>query len=112
METQEPTFKILHITFPNGTTNTVPLNRENKKHYTEYGTWLTKDKREKYKVEERELTLDEAVALGISEAIQIKFPPVKKASQGSNDDVMKMLVAQNAKLMEMLEEKNKQTQKK
>lgn len=101
--TKEPTFKVLLITQPDGTSKHVPLNRENKQHYTEYGTWLTKAKQEKYKVEEVELTLDEAVAIGMSEAIQIKYPP-KQAKQ-QNNDFMATLIEQNKLLMQLLSQR-------
>jgi len=96
---KEQTFKALRITQPDGSTKTVPANRENKKHFAEYGTWLTKAKQEKYKVEEVELTLDEAVTEGISQAIEIKFPPKRaKAAAAANTEMMAQLLQQNAEM--------------
>lgn len=91
-----PTFKQLKITQPNGSVKYVPLNPMTKQHYTEHSKWISPAKREKYKVEEVELSLDEAVEIGISEAIQVKFPPKKKSNTNSSDALVALLAEQMA----------------
>ncbi len=102
-QTQEPTFRMLKITSYKGVVNYVPLNRDNKEYYHRKKTALTGEKREKQKIEEVTLSLDEAVELGISEAHQIKFPMRKK--KDPNADLIAALSEQNKLLMQMLADK-------
>ena len=109
--TPTPKFKQLKITNSRGVVTFIPNNTMNRQHHDEHYRALTAAKKEKYKIQEVELELDEAVEIGIAEAIQIKRPPVRKGqvvANAGNDAVMKMLVEQNQKLMEMLEAKNEQ----
>jgi hypothetical protein len=100
-ETKEPTFKRLKITDTRGNVNYVPLNKQNEKFYTEHKSKLTSEKREKFKIEEVELSLQEASDMGIYEAYEILHPPKKK---GQNNDlsVVDLLMKQNQTLMERL----------
>lgn len=97
-----PTFKQLKITETNGSVKYVPLNPITKQHYTEHSKWLSKEKKEKYKVEEVELSLDEAVKIGISEAIQTKFPPKQRNQNDADSSIVAMLLKQNQELAERL----------
>ena len=107
METNPTLFKLLKITNVRGEVNYFPLNRTNKQFHETYKRSLNSEKREKYKVEEVELTTEEAAALGIGEAHAILYPPTRKGQpNAANNNIMEMLIAQNAKLMEMLEAKN------
>lgn len=102
----ENIFKRLKVTNYDGVVNYMPFNKINLDfHKGRKARILDKSKREKYLVEEVNLTIDEAVELGISEAIQVKYPPAKRKQQTDNSDVVAMLLAQNAKLMGMLEDK-------
>ena len=106
METNPTLFKLLKITNVRGEVNYFPLNRTNKQFHETYKRSLNSEKREKYKVEEVELTTEEAAALGIAEAHAILYPPTRKGQpNAANTNIMEMLIAQNAKLMEMLTEK-------
>ena len=106
METNPTLFKLLKITNVRGEVNYFPLNRTNKQFHETYKRSLNSEKREKYKVEEVELTTEEAAALGIAEAHAILYPPTRKGQpNATSNNIMEMLIAQNAKLMEMLTEK-------
>jgi hypothetical protein len=107
--TKEPTFKLLKITNAHGVVNYIPDNRMNRNHHETFKKALSKEKREKYLIEEETFTTQEASDLGVAEAYYILHPPAKKQvanNNSGNDAVMKMLVEQNQKLMEMLEAKN------
>lgn len=110
METQTPTFKLLKITNHDGTVNHVPLNRTNLNFYTEKKNSISHQKREKYLIEEVNLSLDEAVKLGVSEAVQTKFPP--KQRKDPNADLIAALTQQNQLLMQMLADKQETPKKK
>jgi hypothetical protein len=100
-ETKEPTFKRLKITGTKGEINYVPFNQQNVKFYTEHKAKLTPEKREKFKIEEVELSLEEAAEMGIYEAYEILHPP-KKKGQSNELSVVDLLMKQNQTLMERL----------
>ena len=107
METNPTLFKLLKITNVRNEVNYFPLNRTNKQFHETYKRSLSNEKREKYKVEEVELTTEQAAELGVAEAHSILYPPTRKGQpNAANTNIMEMLIAQNAKLMEMLESKN------
>ena len=117
-ETNVPTFKLLKITNAHGVVNYIPDNRMNRNHHETFKKALSKEKREKYLIEEVILDVNEASDLGVAEAYYILNPPAKKqaAQNNSNDSaVMKMLMEQNQMLMERLaviESQNPKTPKK
>ena len=113
METNPTLFKLLKITNVRNEVNYFPLNRTNKQFHETYKRSLSNEKREKYKVEEVELTTEQAAELGVAEAHSILYPPTRKGQpNAANTNIMEMLIAQNAKLMEMLESKNETTKPK
>jgi hypothetical protein len=113
METNPTLFKLLKITNVRNEVNYFPLNRTNKQFHETYNRSLSNEKREKYKVEEVELTTEQAAELGVAEAHSILYPPTRKGQpNAANTNIMEMLIAQNAKLMEMLEAKNETTKPK
>jgi hypothetical protein len=108
METN-PTFKQLKITNSHGIVNYVPNNKTNFNHHEAHKRALSKEKRDKYLIEEVELSVEQAAEIGIAEAYNILNPPAKKAAQqaaqqaaGNNDSIIKMLMEQNQLLMERL----------
>jgi hypothetical protein len=117
-ETNVPTFKLLKITNAHGVVNYIPDNRMNRNHHETFKKALSKEKREKYLIEEVILYVNEASDLGVAEAYYILNPPAKKQAanaSGTSDAVMKMLMEQNQMLMERLaviESQNPKTPKK
>jgi len=117
-ETNVSTFKLLKITNAHGVLNYIPDNRMNRNHHETFKKALSKEKREKYLIEEVILDVNEAAALGVAEAYYILNPPAKKQganASGTSDAVMKMLMEQNQMLMERLaviESQNPKTPKK
>jgi hypothetical protein len=117
-ETNAPTFKLLKITNAHGVVNYIPDNRMNRTHHETFKKALSKEKREKYLIEDVVLDVNEAAALGVAEAYYILNPPAKKQAanaSGTSDAVMKMLMEQNQMLMERLaviESQTPKTQKK
>jgi hypothetical protein len=117
-ETNVPTFKLLKITNAHGVVNYIPDNRMNRNHHETFKKALSKEKREKYLIEEVILDVNEASDLGVAEAYYILNPPAKKQAanaSGTSDAVMKMLMEQNQMLMERLaviESQNPKTPKK
>jgi antitoxin component HigA of HigAB toxin-antitoxin module len=104
METN-PTFKQLKITNSHGIVNYIPNNKTNFNHHETHKRALSKEKRDKYLIEEVELSVEQAAEIGIAEAYNILNPPAKKAAQqaaGNNDSIIKMLMEQNQLLMERL----------
>lgn len=101
--TQTKKYKLLLITDARGNEKHVPFNITNKRFYEDYRTTLSKDKREKYKIEEVLLTAEEAAAIGVAEAHAELYPVQRKgqASQQSND-IVAMLLKQNQELAERL----------
>lgn len=101
--TQTKKYKLLLITDARGNEKHVPLNKTNKDFYTAYKSTLSKDKREKYKIEEVEMTAEEAAAIGVAEAHAELYPVQRKGqvSQQSND-IVAMLLKQNQELAERL----------
>lgn len=97
------TIKRLKITDAKGNEKTIPATNGNKKFYEEHRNSLTREKKEKYKIEEIEFTIEEAAELGIYEAYEKLNPPTKKGavSQQSND-IVAMLMKQNQDLAERL----------
>jgi hypothetical protein len=113
-ETNAPTFKLLKITNAHGVVNYIPDNRMNRNHHETFKKALSKEKREKYLIEEVILDVNEASDLGVAEAYYILNPPAKKqvANQsGTSDAVVKMLMEQNQMLMERLAVIESQTPK-
>jgi hypothetical protein len=113
-ETNVPTFKLLKITNAHGVVNYIPDNRMNRNHHETFKKALSKEKREKYLIEEVVLTTEEASDLGVAEAYYILNPPAKKQAanaSGTSDVVMKMLMEQNQMLMERLAVIESQTPK-
>jgi hypothetical protein len=113
-ETNAPTFKLLKITNAHGVVNYIPDNRMNRNHHETFKKALSKEKREKYLIEEVVLTTEEASDLGVAEAYYILNPPAKKQAanaSGTSDAVMKMLMEQNQMLMERLAVIESQTPK-
>jgi len=79
--------------------NYFPLNRTNKQIHETYKRSLLYEKRDKYKVEEVNLTVEEAAAVGVAEAYQILNPPKnKKQIANSQNDMMAQLLQQNAEM--------------
>ena len=113
-ETNVPTFKLLKITNAHGVVNYIPDNRMNRNHHETFKKALSKEKREKYLIEEVILNVNEASDLGVAEAYYILNPPAKKQvaqSNGGDSAVMKMLMEQNQMLMERLAVIESQTPK-
>ena len=113
-ETNVPTFKLLKITNAHGVVNYIPDNRMNRTHHETFKKALSKEKREKYLIEEVLLTTEEASDLGVAEAYYILNPPAKKQvaqNNGGDSAVMKMLMEQNQMLMERLAVIESQTPK-
>lgn len=113
MTQEEKKFKLLKITDTKGNCNYVPFNNSNVQFYREHKQKLTREKQEKFSIEEVELSVEEAAAIGVFEAHQILNPPKKRgeASQQSND-IVAMLMKQNQELAERLaviESVNKET---
>ena len=102
--TTEPKFKLLKITNAHGVVNYIPDNRMNRNHHETFKKALSKEKREKYLIEDVVLDVNEASDLGVAEAYYILNPPAKKQTQtgGTDSAVMKMLMEQNQMLMERL----------
>jgi len=97
------TFKLLKITDTNGVSKHVPFNRANKEHFEAHRRALSRDKQSKYLIEEVELSIDEAAEIGIAEAHNKKYPPVRKGQQPqANTDIIAMLMKQNQDLAERL----------
>jgi hypothetical protein len=94
--TTEPKFKLLKITNAHGVVNYIPDNRMNRNHHETFKKALSKEKREKYLIEEVVLTTEEASDLGVAEAYYILHPPAKKQAAQSNSG--------NGELMELLKE--------
>jgi hypothetical protein len=103
-EQKEPTFKRLKITNHNGDVNYIPLNKMNKRYHEERLRKVSFEKRAKCKIEEVELSLDEAVELGVSEAIQIKTPP-RKRKQAADTEMLTMMLQQQMQLNQQLSER-------
>ena len=92
-----PTFKLLKITNAHGVVNYIPDNRMNRNHHETFKKALSKEKREKYLIEDVVLDVNEAAALGVAEAYYILNPPAKKqAAQNNsgNDALVGLLAAQ------------------
>ena len=112
--TTEPKFKLLKITNAHGVVNYIPDNRMNRNHHETFKKALSKEKREKYLIEEVILDVNEASDLGVAEAYYILNPPAKKQvaqNNGGDSAVMKMLMEQNQMLMERLAVIESQTPK-
>lgn len=101
--TQTKKYKLLLITDARGNKKHVPSNPSNKSFYNAYKSTLSKDKREKYTIEEVELTVDEAAEIGVAEAHAEKYPVVRKGQQSQqSNDIVAMLLKQNQELAERL----------
>jgi hypothetical protein len=95
-------FKLLLITDTRGIQKHVPFNKANKDYYTAYKSTLTKDKREKYLIEEVDLSIEEAAAIGIAEAYSELYPVQRKQQSNQSNDIVAMLLKQNQELAERL----------
>ena len=106
--TPTPTFKLLKITNAHGVVNYIPDNRMNRNHHDTFKKALSKEKREKYQIEEVLLSTQEASDLGVAEAYYILHPPAKKQQAQNNsgsDELIKLLGSQieaNQKKDEMI----------
>lgn len=99
------TFKLLKITLPKGDVNYIPNNSINREFHNERKRNVIREKQEKYLIEEVELSVEEAAAIGVAEAIQILNPPkAKKSTQLDNTNTtIELLLQQNKMLMARLE---------
>lgn len=100
--TQTKKYRLLLITDARGNTKHVPHNPSNKQFYEAYRSTLSKDKREKFKIETVELTVDEAAAIGVAEAYAEKYPVQSKNQPQQSNDIVAMLMKQNQELAERL----------
>ncbi len=99
--------KLIKVTEVKGSVNFYPHNRQNLQFYTNKKESLSKEKKEKYQVEEVELTEDEAKELGFFEGVQTIQKKV------TTTDLMQQMMEQNAQmakqnaqLIALLSEKN------
>ncbi len=95
--TSEKKFKQLKVTNHKGVTNYQPLNAINKAWHEKQRRLLDREKREKYIIEEVELTAQEAAEIGVSEAIQFLNPPKQKTNQSAGTDALVALLAEQMK---------------
>lgn len=95
------TYKALKITRPNGSVNYHPDNKTNLRFHTEKKRSLSREKKEKYLIEQVKLTLEEAAELGFDEAKVILNPP-KAKKQIDTNEMFAQLLEQNQQLINAL----------
>lgn len=93
--------KVLKVTLPRGTTQFIPFNTANLTHHQQKKRFCSREKQEKYLIEEVTLSWEEAAELGFSEAIQKLSPPKKTEAQQTNE-TLAALLKQNAELIAAL----------
>jgi len=93
--------KILKVTLPDGVSQFIPFNRTNLDYHTTRRRYVSREKQERYFIEEVVVSWKEAAELGFSEAIQKLSPPKKTEAQQTNE-TLTALLKQNAELIAAL----------
>ena len=101
IDKENGTMTLLKVTRPSGHVNYHPNNALNKRFHTEKRRLVSKEKREKYLIEEVTFTLKEAAALGFDEALTIVSPP-KAKQRVETSDMFAALMRQNQELIAAL----------
>ena len=107
-------YKAIKVTTTRGVENYIPYNKVNLELHEKFKSNLSNEKKDKYKVEIIDLTIDEASNLGFAEAYQILNPPQSKLAPKENTSMIELLMKQNQELAERLakmEEKNDKPKK-
>ena len=107
-------YNALKITNAKGVTQYIPNNPINRDLHTTFRSNLNQEKKEKYKIEEVNLSLEEASELGFAEAHQLLNPPKNKLAPKENTSMIELLMKQNQELAERLakmEEKSSKPKK-
>lgn len=107
-------YKAIKVTTTRGIENYIPFNKVNLDLHEKFKSNLSNEKKEKYKIEVIELTIEEAANLGFAEAYQIINPPKGKSEPKENTTMIELLMKQNQDLAERLakmEEKNDKPKK-
>jgi len=95
--------KLLKITNTKGDVNHYPYNKVNLDFHKTWKSNLSQHKQAIYKVEEIELTDEEAAELGFAEAIAKLSPAKTRNTNKENTNVIELLMQQNKMLMDRLE---------
>jgi hypothetical protein len=95
-------YKAIKVTTTRGVENYLPYNKVNLDLHEKFKSNLSNEKKEKYKIEVIELTIEEAANLGFAEAYQIINPPKGKSEPKENTTIIELLMKQNQDLAERL----------
>ena len=95
--------KLLKITNTKGDVNYYPHNRVNLDFHKTWKSNLTSHKQSLYKIEEVDLSNEEAAELGFAEAVAAINPTKSRGTNKENSNVIELLIQQNKMLMDRLE---------
>ncbi len=95
-------FKAIKVTNTRGVVNYIPHNKTNIDLHEKFKSNLSSEKKEKYKIEVVNLTIEEASILGFAEAYQILNPPKNKVAPKESTSMIELLMKQNQDLAERL----------
>lgn len=101
IDKEKGTMTVLKVTRPSGHVNYHPNNPINRKFHNEKRKNCSKEKKEKYLIEEVTLTLKEAAELGFDEALVVLNPPKAKQNLDTSEAIL-MLMKQNQELISAL----------
>ena len=95
--------KLLKITNTKGDVNYYPHNKVNLDFHKTWKSNLTSHKQSLYKIEEVDLSNEEAAELGFAEAVAAINPTKSRGTNKENSNVIELLIQQNKMLMDRLE---------
>lgn len=95
--------KLLKITNTKGDVNYYPHNKVNLDFHKTWKSNLTSHKQSLYKIEEVDLSNEEAAELGFAEAVATINPTKSRGTNKENSNVIELLIQQNKMLMDRLE---------
>ncbi len=101
IDKEKGTMLVLKVTRPSGHVNYHPNNPINKKFHAEKRKLVSREKQDKYLIEDVTLSLEEAAALGFDEAMMTLNPP-KAKQRVETSEMFAMLMQQNQELIAAL----------